>query len=229
MNAYLEMIEIRPQSDLASKARLALERAMVLDGKVSQDILALEGMSGKKYRYFVNNLIESMEDPRYLEIGVWAGSTLCSAIFGNSVTVTAIDNWSQFEGPSDRFFLNLSRFKGPGAKVSILERDFRRIDYQSLGVHDVYLFDGPHNEVDQHDGLTLTQAALAKEFVLVVDDWNWTPVRTGTFRAIRELGLRVDFCAEIRTTLDGSQPPVNRNSSDWHNGYLIAVLCKSSA
>jgi hypothetical protein len=106
MNAYLEMIEIRPQSDLASKARLALERAMVLDGKVSQDILALEGMSGKKYRYFVNNLIESMEDLCYLEIGVWAGST---------------------------------------------------------------------------------------------------------------------------PTLDGLQPPVDRNSGDWHNGYLIAVLCKSSA
>jgi hypothetical protein len=226
MDEQVVLMDLRPQSTLALKARTALQRAIALDGKINQDILALEGMSGKKYRYFINNLIESIENARYLEVGVFAGSTLCSAIFGNNVTATAIDNWSQFNGPSDRFFLNLSRFKGPEAKVSFLERDFRQVDYRSIGVHDVYLFDGPHGEIDQHDGLTLGLPALADEFVLIVDDWNWEQVRHGTFRAIQGLGLRTDFIAEIRTTLDGSHAAVGFQNSDWHNGYLIAALCK---
>ncbi len=224
MSEHFALTDIRPQSDMAPRARAALERAMALDGKITQEILEIGGMSGRKYRYFINNLIESMENPAYLEIGVWAGSTLCSAIFGNRVTATAIDNWSQFKGPSDRFFANLARFKGPSAKVSFLERDFRQVDYGSLGIHDVFLFDGPHEEIDQHDGLTLAQPALAQEFVLIVDDWNWPQVRQGTFRAIKELGLRMDFIAEIRTTLDGSGA-----TGDWHNGYLIAALSKNGA
>ncbi len=200
-----------------------------MDGKVSDELLAIHGMSGKKYRYFINNLIEALDAPKYLEVGVWAGSTLCSAIFGNRVTATAIDNWSQYGGPSDQFFVNLARFKGAEAKVSFLEKDFREVDFKSLGCHDVYLFDGPHSEADQFEGLTLAQPALAEDFVVIVDDWNWAPVRSGTLGAIRKLGVTINFVAEIRTTLDGSHPTMSGKSSDWHNGYFIAACSKGAA
>jgi len=32
-------------------------------------ILNMRGMSGKRYRHFVNNLVSLIPDPRYLEIG----------------------------------------------------------------------------------------------------------------------------------------------------------------
>ena len=38
----------------------------------------------------------SFDDARYSEVGVWKGSTLCSAIYGNKVRALAADNWSGF-------------------------------------------------------------------------------------------------------------------------------------
>ena len=41
----------------------AFDRALALDGKVSDRVMDLEGMSGKNYRLFINNLIGSLPDP----------------------------------------------------------------------------------------------------------------------------------------------------------------------
>jgi hypothetical protein len=55
-------------------------------GTIQEAVLKMPGMSGTKYRRFINNLMRILPHPRYLEVGAWAGSTLCSAIDGNSVT-----------------------------------------------------------------------------------------------------------------------------------------------
>jgi hypothetical protein len=204
-----------------------LNDAILGRGKVSaDDVLALDGMSGRKYRIFINNLIGSIEGARYLEVGVWMGSTLCSAIYKNKVRALAIDNWTQFGGPADKFFANLGRFKG-GASVSFIDNDFRAVDFSAVGKFNVYLFDGPHQETDQYDGLSLAQAALDDQFVFIVDDWNWAQVRNGTTKALAALGLQLDFAAEIRTTLDDTQPELRGKQSDWHNGYFIAACSKT--
>lgn len=36
-----------------------------------------------------------------------------------------------------------------------------------------------------------------------------------------------DFRLEFRTTLDGKQPTINMERSEWHDGYFIAV-CKKT-
>ena len=57
----------------------------------------LDGMSGIKTRHFYNNLANFPADLpscNYLEIGTWAGSTLCSNMFKNNINVSAIDNFS---------------------------------------------------------------------------------------------------------------------------------------
>jgi hypothetical protein len=190
----------------------------------------MEGLSGRRYRAFINNLIGALPGPRYLEIGTWAGSTLCSAITGNVVQAVAIDNWSLFGGPFGRFFTSLAAFKG-NANVSFVERDFRQIDYASLrgvfGPFNVYLFDGPHEYQDQYDGLTYVQPALDGCYVQIVDDWNWPDVRAGTAKAIEDLGLRTEFRTEIRTTSNDEHAPLPfGESSDWHNGYCISVLSR---
>jgi hypothetical protein len=206
----------------------AFAAAMENRHRVDRNLLELSGMSGRKYRAFINKLISSLERPRYLEVGVWAGSTLCAAIHGNNVTAMAIDNWSQFDGPADMFFRNLGRFRGPGSQVSFLERDFRRVDYGAIGTFNIFLFDGPHEEKDQYHGVVLAQPALDDDHVLIVDDWNGAPVRVGTERAIRDLGLTVNYSIELRTTLDDSYPSVAAQRSDWHNGYFFASVTKKA-
>jgi hypothetical protein len=227
VKTQVTIVETTSGNRLSSKVSAALTQAVAGQGKLDPEILSLEGMSGKKYRLFINNLIGLLGDARYLEIGVWLGSTLCAAVNGNKVSAFAIDNWSQFGGSADRILPNLDRFKGDAA-VRLLDSDFRAVDFAAIGKFNVYLFDGPHTEKDQFDGVTAAQPALDDQFVLIVDDWNWSEVRVGTLKAVMEIGLRLDFAAEIRTTLDNTHPePIAAGpNGDWHNGYFIAACTK---
>jgi hypothetical protein len=227
--AQVTMIAGTTQCPLVSHLQTAFNQAMAGAGRIDPAALEIDGMSGKKYRLLINNLIASLPNARYLEIGTWAGSTLCSAINGNPVRATAIDNWSEFGGPKAQFLQNLQRFKTAAADVSFLERDFRAVDYSQLGPFNVYMFDGPHTAADQFDGIRLVLPALDDNFILIVDDWNHPPARQGTLKALHDLNLSVLHSFEIRTTLDGSHTPVARQASDWHNGYFLAVISKPAA
>lgn len=207
----------------------ALSRALALDSDLPDWVLDVQGMSGRLYRRFVNNLIRATPNARYLEIGSWAGSTACSAMANNAVKVTCVDNWSLFDGPQDLFLENTSRARSKDVDFLFVESDFRELDYTSLGRFNVYLFDGPHEYQDQYDGVRLAQPCLDDEFVLIVDDWNWEPVRKGTWDALADSGCQVVYHTEIRTTQDGTHPvKAIQKDSAWHNGYFIAHVKKGA-
>lgn len=191
-----------------------------------EDIRDIDGMSGQKYRSFVNNLVHVYPDPYYLEIGSWAGSTATSALYGNSAHALCVDNWSEFGGPRSEFFSNMDKVISEDIHFRFLEQDFRRVDFRSIGHFNIYLFDGPHEEEDQYHGVTLAQPALLDPFVLIVDDWNWRSVRIGTFRGLVDAGCHVESSIEIRTTVNNKHPVVANSASDWHNGYFLAVVRK---
>jgi SAM-dependent methyltransferase len=222
-------ISVTPVLSLTEAVNAAFADAREYKGKLNEYVLSIQGMSGRKFRYFLNNVIANVSNPRYLEIGSWAGSTFCSAILGNTVKATAIDNWSLFGGPVQHFFANLANCGGLNARTSVLFEDFRKVDYKALGKFNVYLFDGPHAYQDQYDALSYAWDALTDEFVFICDDWNWPAVRAGTLDAVRELGLEVLTQIEVRTTDDDTTPEATGGESDWHNGYYIAVLRKNGA
>lgn len=211
------------RTPLIEAVKTSLDDAFQDRGKLPAEVLDIKGMSGKKYRLFINNLVERTSDARYLEIGSWVGSTLCAALHGNSVRSLAIDTWSQFGGIRE-FFSNVSKSCSSKTQVSILTQDFRSVEYRHIGRFNIYMFDGPHDYQDQFDALSYPLMCLDEQFVYIVDDWNWERVRNGTFAALRELNLTVLFQVEIRTTLDNTHPKSAGKWSDWHNGYFIAVL-----
>ena len=221
-----ELVSTETEAEFVQTVKTAFGEAMACIGKLPESVLAIEGMSGKKYRYFINNLIQNIKDPRYVEVGSWGGSTFCSAIYKNKLSAAAIDNWSQAGGPIGTFFKNVSAYCSRDTKISVLSKDFREVNFALLGKFNVYLFDGPHAYKDQYDGLSLALPCLDDVFVFIVDDWNWFGVRSGTMKAIEDLQLSVLFSAEIRTTLDNSHPQVCFQDSDWHNGYFIGVVRK---
>jgi hypothetical protein len=222
--AGIVQIEQTPSAGLTRHVKAAFEAARLGESWIDPAVLEIDGMSGRKYRQFINNLIRGLPDPRYLEIGSWKGSTLCAAINRNRVHALAIDNWSQFDGPRVEFHANLARFVTPQVAVAVVESDFRQVAFAGLGRFNVYLFDGPHEYQDQFDAIRLARPALDPEFVLIVDDWNWQAVREGTLRALAACGMDVTFSLEIRTSLDGSHGEPWGQHGDWHNGYFIAVV-----
>lgn len=208
----------------AAALRAAFAAARAGPPRLDAALRALPGMSGWRYREFINRLAGHVADARYLEVGSWAGSTLCAALAGNTITATAIDNWSQFGGPVGAFFSNVAPLLGPDRRLSVLAQDFRTVRYDAIGQHNIYMFDGPHQEQDHFDGINLALPALDRDFILIIDDWNWPWVRQGTLLALRALSLAIPLAIEVRTSLDNTVPKLSHEHSEWHNGYLLAAV-----
>lgn len=189
-------------------------------------ISRMPGMSGAKFRSLLNHLIASHSHARYLEIGSWKGSTACSAIYGNRAKIVCVENWSNFGGPRHEFFANIGKCISDRISFSCIEKDYREVDFSDYGPFNIYFYDGPHDEQNQYHNLMTIQAALDRQYYLVVDDWNWPSVRSGTKRALSQLDTRLIAFLEIRTSGDNdhARGPSGQDS-DWHNGYFIAA-CK---
>ena len=185
--------------------------------KVVPEILTMEGMSGRKTRHFYNNMC-SMADARYLEIGTWKGSSLCSAMCNNEMTCVAVDNWSEFGGPREEFLANFNKFKGKN-NATFIERNCWDIDTRTLGMFNIYMYDGNHTETSHYQALHHFLPCLDDEFIYLVDDWNWDSVRSGTLKSISDNNCEMVYRKEIFT-------PSNDHRNDWHNGICIFVLRK---
>jgi hypothetical protein len=178
----------------------ALHNADNMVTKISPDILRLNGMSGYKTRVFYNNLASAW-GVRYLEVGSWKGSSACSAMFGNSIDITTIDNWSQFNGPQTEFQNNVDTFRGNN-RVTTLNKDSFEVSMDELPYkYNVYLYDGDHTNEAHEKALTHFIDAMDDTFIFVVDDWMFKGVRESTYDAIKKLNLKVEYYEERRKML----------------------------
>ena len=199
--------------ELREHVEIAFEKAERGESKITQEIIDMEGMSGIKTRHFYNNLL-NRADARYLEIGTWKGSSVCSAMCGNQAKVVCIDNWSQFGGPKSEFLTNFKKYKGDNYAMFI-EKDCYQVDVDGLPSFNIYMYDGEHSKENHGRALTHYYQCLDDMFVFIVDDWNWRQVREGTLESFTKLQLEVLYSKEIRTTWDdrdvifGSPEPVS--------------------
>lgn len=214
----------------SKKIQNSLEKALSGRTNLSDDIIKMQGLSGRKFRVLMNNLIKEFKIPRYLEIGSWLGSTACSVCFNNRLKITCIDNWSQnFSSkvkPKKIFRKNIKKYISKETNFKIIEKDFRQVNYKEIKDINIYLYDGAHHYEDHFDSIKLVLPALSKKFILIVDDWNWNQVRKGTIDSINKEQLQIISNLEIRTTLDDSSSLITGENSDWHQGCAFFVLKK---
>jgi hypothetical protein len=206
----------------------AFEKAEKSESKITDEILKMEGMSGKKTRHFYNNLL-NIANARYLEIGTWKGSSVCSAMCGNKAKVVCIDNWSGFGGPKNEFLRNFDTYKGEN-EAMFIEQDCYKVDISKLPKFNVYMYDGNHTKESHYKALSHYYDCLDDMFVFVVDDWNWKWVRDGTNESIKKLNLSILYQKTIRTTNNNKLPPPESEiKKQWHNGIYVAILEKNKA
>ena len=219
--------------------KTAFFQSWAINTKIPDWIKFMPGMSGRKYRYLINNLVSLIEDARYLEIGCWTGSTVCAALYGNQAKALCIDNWMKFKEEEEvkKFFntkdqridfeINTKKIITDKIDFKFIESDFREVNYNALGKFNIYCYDAIHEEQHQYQGVSIAQPALDDTYVLIVDDWNFMQVRKGTFNAIKDLGINIISKIDIRTTQNNTLPKLfHSHYSDWHNGYFIAVCEK---
>jgi hypothetical protein len=180
----------------------------------------MEGMSSPKVRRLLNGLVN--DDSRYLEVGVWKGSTFISALTNHKPQFScAIDDFSEFEGTEEAFRENCRRHLG--YEPNLINADFSGVDITSHGLRDidVYFYDGCHSNQCQTLALTHFLPALAREFIFVVDDWNWEGVRIGTLHGVDLAGLTVveEYTLPAR---------FNGDTEQCWNGIWVARLQKGA-
>lgn len=197
----------------------SIKKADLGISKLNGEILALEGMSSNKVRHFLNNIC-SLQNGRYLEIGVWKGSTFVSALYKNNlVDAIAIDNWSEFAGPKQAFQNNLAKFL-PATPHTFYESDCFRFDLKNIkNKINIYFFDGAHTQEDQRLAFTYYNEILDNTFIAIVDDYNWQQVQDGTQIAFKQLGYTVLFEQFLPSAGNG-------DTSSWWNGIYVAVVSK---
>jgi hypothetical protein len=207
----------------------ALLSAHNYQSNLSEEVLRVPGMSGIKTKHFLNNLIPKIHG-RYLEIGVYVGSTFCSSLYKSKTNnySIAIDNWSEFSGPKKAFMHNFKKYINLDVlKVGFLEKDCFNITSNDLkiekyGKFKTYLYDGPHKFDDHYKALINYISFLEDDFIFLCDDWNWTEhVEFGTRKAIKDLGIVVHKEWVMKTYKN-----IDDEKLGWWNGYYAMVGSK---
>ena len=166
----------------------SLKKANDNKSKLNDELLNMDGMSGNMTRHFYNNLLE-LDDARYLEIGCWKGSSVCSAMYKNKADIVCIDNFSEFGGPKEDFLHNLNKFKGEN-NVLFINEDYFTVDISKINKRNIYLYDSNHNYDSQYKALTYFYDCLDDIFILIIDDWNCEIIRNSTINVINDLKLK---------------------------------------
>lgn len=207
--------------DLTRHVINALNKANTFDSKLPREILEMEGMSGLKTRIFYNELCSLEFEGRktnYLEVGVWKGSSTCSALYGNkNLNTYVVENWSEFNGPKNDFESNMKTLVGD-TQINVIEDNFDRFDVSRIKDKiDVYLYDGNHSEESHFLALERIWPCLADESIFIVDDWNFPSVQQGTRRALEGKTVLDEFLVLYNVVpehpfSDIFSPPM------WHEG-----------
>lgn len=203
--------------ELAQHLDLAFENAEKNQSKITAEIIDMEGFTGLKTRHFYNNLL-SKNSIRYLEIGTWKGSSVCSAMCNNTASVVCIDNWSEFGGPRDEFIKNFLKYKGENS-AEFFEADCFSVNTSKLPKFNAFMYDGSHSFDSHYKALVHYYNCLDHIFIFIVDDWNWDFVREGTLESVKKLNLTTLYQKEIYT-------PENATKDTWWNGIYVAILQK---
>ena len=201
-----------------------MNRAVENVSDMPDTVLTIPGMSGRQYRRFINNYMRHFALPSYLEVGVWQGSTLCSAIAGiDHVRAVGVDNFTYGGATWDDVQRNVNSVRTATADVTILNQNFEDFDFTEFGKFNVYCYDGEHTEHDQYQGIVRAVPALEDVALVVVDDWNDRDrVEVGTLRGFNDTNLEIIF----KITIDTGENP-GTNVSNWHNGYGIFLVKKT--
>ena len=206
---------------MSERIQTAIDKAMNGESGLSNRI-RIEAQSSSKVRMFLNNLC-NCPGTRYLEIGVWRGSTFVSALYGNEDNVDVAVAIDTCEGLPDHkpgpFLEACEKYLREGSYTFIHDDAFKVNPGSLPGPFNVYFFDGPHDELSQYRAFSRYNRVLTDTFIAIVDDWNHPAAKTGTRKVFEDLCYDVEWEVELPATKNG-------DLSNWWNGLYVALVSK---
>lgn len=201
----------------------AIEMALNRQSKLTAENMEVPGLVSLLGRHLYNNL--GAISTRFCEVGSHLGCSYTSSVSGNGnlLTATAIDSFAS-DLVEERqcmpiFLNNAEKFTSRKTKFKFIHSDAFSFDINEIqGPIDYYIYDGSHGKEHQRMGVTHYLPAMADQFIMVVDDFDWQEVHEGTREGINEAGLKILY----EYVLIGND---HDNEGAW-NGYGIFLLEK---
>lgn len=187
--------------------------------KLNEKAITMDGMSNFNVRNLLNLLLE-IPNAKYLEIGVWKGSTFYSALHKNNPSYAlAIDNWSQFNGSTEHFLKTMSDLE---CEYNFLDKESFTVDVNNEIKQkiNIYFYDGDHSKESQSLAITHYLDAMEDEFIYICDDWNFGSASEGTLEAIEKVNLSIEKSWVLKADYNG-------DIKNWWNGLWVAHLKKN--
>ena len=211
--------------NLVERIKSSYNDAVMFRSNIANENSIRHGFSAKMFQHFINN-IASYPSTRYLEVGIYNGSSLTAVLENNNdVTALAIDSFDpSFHltnlGMKEEVLAAVSDHVNRG-QLKVVISDCWDVslpvitDFYNGRTADVYFYDAGHEYADHFMSLTKFITVTDKTFIFMVDDWNWPNVKRGTYDAIRTLQLDIVYAMEVVT---GDNHPY------WHNGVGVFVM-----
>jgi hypothetical protein len=191
---------------------------------LTPELLAIRGFSTPTLRHLYNNLCNI--EGTYLEVGLFCGASFCAS-FNKKCTSIGIEDHSQdfsagFEQVKKELKENLEKFADRANEMHVHFIDCFSVAKSTIPDNiDIYFFDGFHSEETQRNALPHFFDKMAKKFIWIVDDINWSYVKSGTDLAIEDLKDKMQI--EQSWVLRGQY---ENNDPIWHNGIVIFLINK---
>lgn len=224
--------------DLISIVNDAVKRAELNDSQLPEifpDTRTEYSLSGFKGRALLNNICNNL-GIRYLEIGSYAGSTFCSALYNNSIDATTVDIWERFiEQPragivKNLFFERVKKYQGSNRIKIVEENIYDFATPEKIGTdYNVFFFDGDHTAQATEMAMIMTNSCMTKEFIFICDDYAMVTTRKGVADGISEMGYEVLYDKELGNVqpYDWYKNKADMSQPDWWCNYYIAVMRKT--
>ena len=183
------------------------------------------GLSGLKFRQYVQYLVKNLNEGSYLEVGIFKGYTILNTAVRTRTPHIAVDDFSQFDkdGQNKAIFL-----KGAEGLDHISLFDMHYEDYfasldnnkRDVGV---YFFDATHDYRSQFMGIALATKTLLPGAIVLVDDANYHHVRYAcydllkVYPSLKLLGEMYTPCHPMQMTSDQKHDALR----GWWNGCIV--------
>ena len=220
MHAF-ESTKDHRERELINHVTKSIDLAIQNTSNFDENGLSLKGRASLKICHLLNNLCTLAENV-YFQLGVRNGAQCLAALFGNEGSVAqavALDDWSDLDSEMAEFISGALSFI-PTVPLRHYKIDFLSLEQKPLSERPISIYYySPKQEAFSHEkAFTSFDESFDDVFIVVIDNWNWSSVRSGTFSAFHELGYKVLF-RKVFTTDEF-------NLNTWGNGLMIAVVKK---
>jgi hypothetical protein len=166
------------------------------------------GTTSVRIAKLLNFAVSQMEDTEcYVEVGVFTGTTLCSAGHLNNKPCIGIDSYDPknmremsgltAEAITERCQHNINCMST--GKTKLIKKDFRQVTKEEIGGPIAVSFiDGKHDYTSVMEQFYWQEPMLADEAVIILDDVNYIEVAMAIERWMSLKGATYDLMAYIK-------------------------------